>query len=232
MPRTQEMFQKDLKRFAEESRNYMLAGEKNQITNLFEGDSLAVLNEEQIKILDYAENLVSKNNSIIVLPQELNLLIGDTTSVNYFAFPNWDKSFFVKYDNEHKIVIPMYVESHLSNVLPELHISYYNNGEFSENVYSFIIEKGEAAECKGTYLCSYIQGELIYGKIYKEGKFVCNIKGHKLYEKSERRREQREYENRRKYRKKRERYEYEKYKFTIYGTDKWDIAGFEKKYNR
>ena len=27
------------------------AGEKNQITNLFEGDSLAVLNEEQIKIL-------------------------------------------------------------------------------------------------------------------------------------------------------------------------------------
>lgn len=115
------------------------AGEKNQITNLFEGDSLAQLNENQCKILSFTLELLAENDSVVVLPQELNMLIGDTTSVNYIAFPNWDKSFFVKYDNEHKIVIPMYVESHLSNVLPELHISYYNNGEFSENCEKIVI---------------------------------------------------------------------------------------------
>ena len=98
MPRTQEMFQKDLKRFAEESRNYMLAGEEgdNEAKNLFEGDSLAVLNEEQNKLLDSAIGLLIENDSIVLLPQEISQMIGDTAKVCYLSYPDWQSAYFQK----------------------------------------------------------------------------------------------------------------------------------------
>ena len=169
MPRTQEMFQKDLKRFAEESRNYMLAGEEgdNEAKNLFEGDSLAVLNEEQNKLLDSAIGLLIENDSIVLLPQEISQMIGDTAKVCYLSYPDWQSAYFQKSKkNKNYLYVPTYAETPFGIIGSEIFIEIEEKDSincFVETILPIDNDKG----MNTMYIASNIQGDFLRCKAYK-----------------------------------------------------------------
>ena len=143
------------------------AGEKKQITNLFEGDSLAVLNEEQNKLLDSAIGLLIENDSIVVLPQEINQMIGDTAKVCYLAYPDWQSAYFKKNNkNKNYLYVPTYAETPFGIIGSEIFIELQEKDSincFVETILPIDNDKG----MNTMYIASNIQGDFLRCKAYK-----------------------------------------------------------------
>ena len=71
-----------------------LASEKNQIIDLFDGDSLTQLNKKQCEILSFSLELLTENDSSVVLPQELSIMLGDSAVIK--SYQNWKEAYFSK----------------------------------------------------------------------------------------------------------------------------------------
>ncbi|MBE6310705.1 MAG: hypothetical protein E7080_06600 [Bacteroidales bacterium] len=143
------------------------AGEKKQITNLFEGDSLAVLNEEQNKLLDSAIGLLIENDSIVVLPQEINQMIGDTAKVCYLSYPDWQSAYFQKSKkNKSYLYVPTYAETPFGIIGSEIFIELEEKDSincFVETILPIDNDKG----MNTMYIASNIQGDFLRCKAYK-----------------------------------------------------------------
>jgi hypothetical protein len=87
------------------------ASENLQIVNLFEGDSLAQLSKEQIETLDFAINLLEENDSAIVLPKELGIMLGVGDSINIKSYPDWISAYFYKEKKKMNLIVPTYAET-------------------------------------------------------------------------------------------------------------------------
>ena len=152
-----------------------LASEKEQVTNLFDGDSFAVLSEEQTKILDYAVKLICENDTIVVLPQELNLLIGDTTSVSYLSYPDWSSAYFINEKNTTHLIVPSYAETSVGIVRSKMMVG-YKKDKFNYVIETKVRENKDTSKFSGVYMESNIEGNFLNGKIYKNGVVVTKIK--------------------------------------------------------
>ena len=144
-----------------------LASEKNQITNLFEGDSLAVLNEEQNILLDSAIGLLIENDSIVVLPQEISQMIGDTAKVCYLSYPDWQSAYFKKNNkNKNYLYVPTYAETPFGIIGSEIFIELQEKDSincFVETILPIDNDKG----MNTMYIASNIQGDFLRCKAYK-----------------------------------------------------------------
>ena len=183
MPRTQEMFQKDLKRFAEESRNYMLAGEKKQITNLFEGDSLAVLNEKQVAAVVYAEMVlkVKPQLSIENFRYEDGSLISNNGVVT--ITPLLEKAYFITYDNGNSDLHIPAVALNTVNLFASKMVVYNRSGDVFYEI-EVMIPKGDISNRALDYalipddyngiLATYnSNGVCSWWSKYKQGKVIA-----------------------------------------------------------
>ena len=155
--------------------NGALAGEKNQITNLFEGDSLAILNEEQIKTLDFVVTLICENDSIVILPQEINLLIGDTTKINYLSYPDWQLAYFQNDNKKKRLVVPAYAETPLGIVKSQIIVEQKKSDKYKCFIETQISTSVDESSFTGSYIESNIQGEFLKGKLYRKGVNVGEI---------------------------------------------------------
>ena len=155
------------------------AGEKNQITNLFEGDSLAQLNENQCKILSFTLELLAENDSVVVLPQELNMLIGDTTKINYLSYPDWQSAYFQNDNKKKRLVVPAYAETPLGIVKSQIVVEQKKSDKYKCLIESQISTSVDKTPFTGSYIESNIQGEFLKGKLYNKGVVVGEIEGEK-----------------------------------------------------
>ena len=103
MPRTQEMFQKDLKRFVEESQKDMLA------QDIIPVDSTHLLTKEQKNTLKYAKNIAKAKKNEIKLPIEVNSLLSDTINKDcYLSEMKLEQAYFIQSsDYNAELVVPM-----------------------------------------------------------------------------------------------------------------------------
>ena len=153
-----------------------LASEKEQVTNLFDGDSFAVLSEEQNKILDSVIGLIIANDSIVFLPQEISEMIGDTAKVCYTSYPDWQSAYFKKHrEKDNCLFVPAYAETPYGIISSELYIEPKNENEIDCTVETFL-----PIEDKGgmnmMYIASNIQGEFLRCKAYTKK----DMRAHKL----------------------------------------------------
>ena len=128
MPRTQEMFQKDLERFVEETQKDMLA------QKIIPVDSTHLLNDEHKHLLKQTKNIVKKNQNKIFLPIVVNQVLGDTIAkTNYIVIPMWEEGCFIELDSM-ALIVPLYNES-LQLLQCQLRAESFEN-----KIYSVVIE--------------------------------------------------------------------------------------------
>ena len=155
MPRTQEMFQKDLERFVEETRNYMLA------QKIIPVDSTQLLNKEQKQTIKFVKKQLNKKKNGIELPLEVNYLLGDTiTKTNYKVKPKWEEAYFIKADSV-VMLVPLYNES-LSLLQCQLRVENLTRNVFFLQIKTLIGEPNE--------LTDKFTGSMVYSNL--EGNFI------------------------------------------------------------
>ena len=147
-----------------------LAGDK---VNLFEGDSLIQLNEDQCEVLDYALYLLEENDSVVVLPKEFNLMMGDTIDVKYVGHIDFKSAYFI---NSSWIQIPINTKTTCGVINSDL-IVYKGTSEYKHYVCTPMPINSNH---KGTNLFSYIDGEFIVGRVYQNGKYENKILNKKV----------------------------------------------------
>lgn len=152
------------------------ASNKNEVTPLFEGDSLVVLNEEQNILLDSAIGLLIENDSIVVLPQEISQMIGDTAKVCYLSYPDWQSAYFQKSKkNKSYLYVPTYAETPFGVIGSEIFIELEEKDSINcyvETILPIDNDKG----MNTMYIASNIQGDFLRCKAYKKR----DIRAHKL----------------------------------------------------
>ncbi len=178
--RTPEQFQQELKQFGEETRAMMMQENNttanNQIVNLFEGDSLAQLNEVQGKLLDSVITLVVENDSVVFIPQELNQMMGDTAKVSYISYPDWSVAYFKKKSKkDYYLYVPTYAETPQGIICSEIFIEFEKDNSINCFVETILPIDNEM-EMNMMYIASSLQGEFLRSKAYKER----DIRAHKL----------------------------------------------------
>ena len=168
---------------------------------LFEGDSLAQLNEDQCEVLDYALYLLEENDSVVLLPKEFNLMMGDTTDVKYVGHVDFKSAYFRNYGKSKEntfIRIPVYTETSYGVI----NSSFYVNKEDGKCTHYVCTQMPKNTIYKETSLFSNVNGDFMFGKFLKNGKYV-KILGDKGYEELEKKRYlitiQKKFEKRRKY---------------------------------
>ena len=150
------------------------ASENLQIVNLFEGDSLAQLSKEQIETLDFAINLLEENDTVVVLPQEINMLMGDTTSICYLGTPSWNLAYFITSTEKITLRIPIYTKTPVYLIESFLYVYRNKNNNIDSYVCTYMPDN---SLYKGSTMFSSIQGDFLLGKLYKDNEFICRIEG-------------------------------------------------------
>ena len=156
-----------------------LASERKQVTNLFEGDTLAVLNEEQMEILDFVMNLLIENDSVVILPQEINLLVGDTIKDHYLAYPDWKSAYYQKDSKNNQLIVPTYAKTPLGIVKSQIVVEQKKSDKYKCLIETQISTSIDEASFTGSYMESNIQGTFLRGKLYNKGVVVGEIEGEK-----------------------------------------------------
>ena len=150
------------------------AGEKNQITNLFEGDSLAQLNENQCKILSLTLELLAENDSAVILPQELSIMLGDSAIIK--SYPNWIEAYFSQEKKKTNLIVPTYAETPSGLVRSRMIVECKKDDEYECVIETKVWESEDKSAFSGVYMESDIEGNFFNGKIYKNGVVVTKIK--------------------------------------------------------
>ena len=117
--RTQEQFQKELWEFGEKTREY-IRKQLEEVNKTSLSDTTQQPNQIERSTLNYTHNILNKLNEQILLPLEINPLLGDTTSTKQLiAKPDWDNAYFIKKKglNSH-LVVPLTA----GNIVAELNI--------------------------------------------------------------------------------------------------------------
>lgn len=158
--------------------------EKNNITPVLVNDSINKLSEEQIETLDFTIYLLIENDSIVILPQEVNLLIGDTTKVNYSAYPDWTGAFYEQKNKNLHLTVPIYAETPAGIIYSLMNVERKKADKFKCVIKTPIsLEKqddtSDTHSFSGSLLISDIKGTFIKGKIYRKGVVVGEIDGEK-----------------------------------------------------
>lgn len=84
--RTQEQFQEDLKKFSTNSRAFMITQSTMSQDSIFR--------TLQDSTFSYTLRVLDKIENQIILPEEVNVLLGQDKSVKIYATPYWDEAFF------------------------------------------------------------------------------------------------------------------------------------------
>lgn len=147
------------------------------------GDSINQLNEEQVELLDFAIDLLIKNDSVVVLPQELNLLIGDTAKVNYCAYPDWNEAFFEQKKNKTHLTVPIYAETSVGIIHSQMNIERKKTDKFKCVIETSLsidsIKQEITSGYSGVFLLSEVNGVFVKGEIYRNGSVLGTINGEK-----------------------------------------------------
>ncbi|MBE6311281.1 MAG: hypothetical protein E7080_09555 [Bacteroidales bacterium] len=149
------------------------AGEKNQITNLFDGDSLAQLNENQCKILSLTLELLAENDSAVILPQELSIMLGDSAIIK--SYPNWIEAYFSQEKKKANLIVPTYAETPSGLVRSRMIVECKKDDEYECVIETKVWESVDKSAFSGVYMESSIEGCFLKGKVYKNGMIVSNI---------------------------------------------------------
>lgn len=197
------------------------ASENIQVVNLFEGDSLAQLNESQTGLLDFAVNLLIENDSVVILPQEVNLLIGDTAKVSYSSYPDWQSAYLQKDDKKNLLVVPTYAETPCGVVRSQMVIDRKKLNKYECIVQTIVSTNGVESPFTGIYIESDIQGIFLLGKVYSNGVVVSELKNN--YNKAKIKAKRPRFNNG-----KERKYPNEQYKYTVNRTERWDLNGIQR----
>ena len=194
--RTQEQFDKELNEFIEKSREYISKKDKSrvEITNLYDGDSLALLNESQYEMLDYALNLLVANDSVVELPLVFNTMMQDARKEKYVGYTDFKSAYFI---NDINLRIPVYTET-THGVINSFFIVNKKDGKYTHQVYT---QMPINTIYKGTSLMSHVDGEFLWGNVYRNGKY----EGKKTYKKNKNK------DRKQKYHERKKKYAYEPY---------------------
>lgn len=152
------------------------ASNKNEVTPLFDGNKLVTLNEVQGKLLDSVITLLIENDSIVIIPHELNYMMGDTTQVSYIAYPDWSTAYFKKKGKkDYYLYVPTYAETPQGIISSEIFVEFEKEDRINCFVETILPIDNEM-EMNTMYIASSIQGEFLRSKAYKKR----DIRAHKL----------------------------------------------------
>ena len=129
------------------------------------------LNENQQSLIEHTKNTFESNGNNILLPAELNVLLGDSvTSKNILAQPIWENAYFVKDKKAKVLVVPMKAIHNDVELCSDLIVAK------KDKVYSNMVST--YLECKNEATTEYIQiesstkGELYNAKIFDKNNNV------------------------------------------------------------
>ena len=146
---------------------------KVQITNLFDGDSLARLNEEQCDVLNYALYLLEENDSVVMLPLELGIMLGDT--VCFTSYPEWTEAYFQQEKKKTNLIVPTYAVTSSGLLRSKMIVECKKEDEYKCVIETKLRTSADKSAFNGVYMESSIEGNFLKGKMYKNGVVVSNI---------------------------------------------------------
>lgn len=133
---------------------------------------------EQKGTLEYAKYLLKKNNNKILLPLEVNALLGDTiTNEPYKAVPSWDEAYFEK-NNDFKasLILPLTAKTIKGNIKATLNIMRDENIQYFR-VVNMILNYPEEKDTTSIYISSNIGGIFLHASIFENGKKTGQMEG-------------------------------------------------------
>ena len=124
------------------------------------------LNDNQQCILEHTKNTYHTGDNKILLPTELNVLLGDSaTAQNIEAHPQWDNAYFVKDREDDVLIVPLKSNHNEVELFSDLIIMK------KDSIYPKIVST--YLECKAEKTTEYIQIEsFINGTFYRA--MVCD----------------------------------------------------------
>ena len=124
-------------------------------------NEVKTLNENQQSLIEYAKNTFDSNGNNILLPTELNMLLGDSvTSKNIVSQPIWDNACFVKDKKAKVLVVPMKAIHNDVELCSDLIVAK------KDKIYSTIVTT--YLECKKGAVTEYVQIESnVKGEFYR-----------------------------------------------------------------
>ena len=136
------------------------------------------LDKKKTAIFDYTKNLLASSNDVIKLPQEINMLIGDTANMeSYKAVPQWDEAYFE--DGKYKLVVPLVAESPIGKVHSSLSVSMSGTG-----CYRLVVTKlpetagaSDSDKFSGITVNSNVFGIFLRAFVYKNGEITEQFEG-------------------------------------------------------
>ena len=139
-------------------------------------NEVKTLNENQQSLIEHTKNTFESNGNNILLPAELNVLLGDSvTSKNILAQPIWENAYFVKDEKAKVLVVPMKANHNDVELCSDLIVAK------KDKVYSNMVST--YLECKNEATTEYIQiesstkGEFYNAKIFDENNNVVATYG-------------------------------------------------------
>ena len=150
-----------------------LASEKNQIIDLFDGDSLTQLNKKQCEILSFSLELLTENDSSVVLPQELSIMLGDSAVIK--SYPNWKEAYFSKDKKKTNLIVPIYAETPMGIVRSKMIVKCKKDDEYECVIETKVWTSEDKSAFSGVYMESSIDGVFLKGKVYENGLLVSKI---------------------------------------------------------
>ena len=110
------------------------------------------LNENQQSLIEYTKKTFESNDNNILLPSELNVLLGDSImSKNIVAQPIWENAYFVKDREDDVLIVPMKSDYNNVELLSDLIVLK------KDSIYHQMVST--CLECKKDKTTEYIQIE-------------------------------------------------------------------------
>ena len=149
---------------------YIQAGEKTSTQDKLTGP--------QKGTLAYAKYILKKYDNKIVLPLELNALLGDTvTKERYKATPIWEEAYFEDIKEfKATLIIPLTAKTTKGDVNAVLNIMRDDNAQYLRIV-NMALNYQEEKDTTNIYISSNLDGVFLHTSVYVNGKETGQLEG-------------------------------------------------------
>lgn len=134
----------------------------------------------QNELVEFTKKMIESNNHKIILPLEVNSLIGDSATVAYSANPDWSNINFTTQKSNELMILPLEVKTSTGIINSQLEVKRLNTKKFHCLVRTFVPTQGrlqDNTKFSGMVLESGVNGTFLKGNIYTNGFKTGNIEG-------------------------------------------------------
>ena len=141
---------------------------------------IEVSENTQNELIEFTKKMIESNNQEIVLPLEVNSLVGDSATVAYSANPDWPNIKFSSKKGQELMILPLEVKTSVGTINSQLEVKRLNTRKFHCLVRTFVpIQRSQHNNTKfsGMVLESGVNGTFLKGDIFSNGFKTGDIEG-------------------------------------------------------